>query len=94
MASYRFFCNRECEFFPCHDVADSGDFNCLFCYCPLYALGSECGGDFSYTAEGIKDCSGCLIPHGKDAYEYISGRIEETMVRRRADEDGKGEVKD
>ena len=35
--SYRFFQNKSCEYFPCHEIKDSGDFNCLFCYCPLYA---------------------------------------------------------
>ena len=36
---YSFFSNRECEYFPCHKGADPENFNCLFCYCPLYALG-------------------------------------------------------
>ena len=49
--SYRYFQNRECEYFPCH--ADSGEnFNCLFCYCPLYALGDKCGGNFTYLPDG------------------------------------------
>ena len=29
-ASYRFFQNRACEFFPCHAVEDVEKFNCLF----------------------------------------------------------------
>lgn len=32
--SHRFFENRECKYFPCHKGLE--DFNCLFCYCPLY----------------------------------------------------------
>ena len=32
--SYQFFSNSACEFFPCHQVADTKTFNCLFCYCP------------------------------------------------------------
>ena len=36
---YAFFQNRDCEYFPCHRGVDEADFNCLFCYCPLYALG-------------------------------------------------------
>ena len=40
----RFFQNTECEFFPCHQGISKEEFNCLFCYCPLYALGKECGG--------------------------------------------------
>ena len=69
--SYRFFQNDGCEYFPCHKVADSCDFNCLFCYCPLYALGDQCGGNYSYTDNGIKDCSGCLIPHDPKGYDYV-----------------------
>lgn len=39
---YKFFQNKECEYFPCHKVKEAEDFNCLFCYCPLY-LKEECG---------------------------------------------------
>ena len=46
--SYSYFCNRDCEYFPCHEGADPEHFNCLFCYCPLYALGSRCGGNYRY----------------------------------------------
>ena len=46
---YSFFQNRDCEYFPCHQGADPENFNCLFCYCPLYALGEKCGGNFRYT---------------------------------------------
>lgn len=76
MASYDFFQNRECEYFPCHKCADRENFNCLFCFCPLYALGGDCGGNFTYTKEGIKDCSGCLIPHRRENYERITGKLE------------------
>ena len=54
---YSFFQNTECEYFPCHKGADPARFNCLFCYCPLYMLGPDCGGDFCYTEKGIKDCT-------------------------------------
>lgn len=72
-----FFQNRDCEFFPCHAAAAVDDFNCLFCWCPLYALGRECGGNFSYTDEGVKDCSGCLFPHNRKSSENISSRFPE-----------------
>lgn len=71
MCKYKFFNHRECECFPCHEVKNAEEFNCLFCYCPLYALGDQCGGSFSYTEKGIKDCSGCMIPHGRHAYDFI-----------------------
>ena len=64
--SASFFRNVDCAYFPCHEGVDPARFNCLFCYCPLYALGPRCGGDFSYTARGIKDCSGCTRLHDGD----------------------------
>ena len=75
MGSYRFFQNKECEFFPCHKGADSEKFNCLFCYCPLYALGDNCGGAFTYTEKGIKDCSACLKPHRPESYDVIMEKM-------------------
>ena len=42
-------------------------FNCLFCYCPLYALGPHCGGHFSYTKAGVKNCTACTRLHAGDA---------------------------
>ncbi len=77
MEHYKFFCNRECEYFPCHKNADPERFNCLFCYCPLYALGEKCGGNFRWTAAGIKDCTECTVPHDPDNYGYITGRFSE-----------------
>ena len=70
--SYKFFQNKQCEYFPCHAGADPESFSCLFCYCPLYALGKDCGGAFTYTKEGIKDCSSCLRPHRRENYESIT----------------------
>ena len=70
--SYDFFQNKQCQYFPCHAGADPEKFSCLFCYCPLYALGKDCGGAFTYTKEGIKDCSGCLRPHRRENYEAIT----------------------
>lgn len=68
---YAFFSNRECEWFPCHENADKDNFSCLFCYCPLYALGDDCGGNFTYTEKGYKDCSGCLVPHRSENYGHM-----------------------
>ena len=72
MPNYDFFQNTNCEYFPCHKCDDPEKFSCLFCYCPLYALGEECGGNFTYTQNGIKDCSACLRPHKRENYEAIS----------------------
>lgn len=74
---YSFTQNRACEFFPCHPGIPAEDFNCLFCYCPLYALGRRCGGNCKFTAEGVKDCSDCILPHKRNSYGYINHRFGE-----------------
>ncbi len=68
--SSKFFNNKDCEYFPCHKVANNDEFNCLFCYCPLY-LKTECVGNPKYLDNGIKDCSSCLVPHQPQNYELI-----------------------
>ena len=86
---YAFFCNRECEWFPCHEGIAETEFNCLFCYCPLYALGEHCGGNFVLLENGVKDCSKCNIPHQKGSYGVIMEKyphILETMVARKKKE--------
>lgn len=72
MDDYKFFQNKKCPYFPCHTGSDPEQFSCLFCYCPLYVLGEQCGGNFTYTESGIKDCSKCLIPHRKENYDRIT----------------------
>ena len=74
---YAFFSNRDCEYFPCHPGADPDNFNCLLCYCPLYLLGEECGGNFRWLENGVKDCSDCLFPHRRENYDVISARWQE-----------------
>lgn len=69
MRHYSFFANRACEYFPCHRDADPEDFNCLFCYCPLYVLGDRCGGDYIYRDNGRKDCTHCMFPHRRDSFK-------------------------
>ncbi len=75
--SYKFFSNINCEYFPCHSGIEKENFNCLFCYCPLYALGKDCGGNFLYHDNGIKDCSGCTLPHKPENYDYILKKLSE-----------------
>ena len=78
--SYKFFNRSTCEFYPCHDMS-AADLNCLFCFCPLYRLGDACGGNFAYidgaNGERIKDCSACTLPHRRENYDYIMGRLAE-----------------
>ena len=86
---YAFTQNKACEFFPCHKTEHPEDFNCLFCYCPLYALGDKCGGNFRYLDNGIKDCSNCLVPHNRGGYDYIIknfSKISELAARKKEEE--------
>jgi Zn-finger protein len=77
--NYSFFNNKDCEYFPCHKTADPDNFNCLFCFCPLFALKDKCGGNFVYNEKGIKDCSNCNLPHNRDNYGYIMEKFNEIM---------------
>lgn len=74
---YKFFSNKECEFFPCHQETDIEKFNCLFCFCPLYTLGDKCGGDFKIMPNGVKDCSMCKFPHSDTNYDEMMKRLAE-----------------
>jgi len=76
---YSYFAHEKCEYFPCHKNGDRENFNCLFCYCPLYVLGDKCGGEFVYLDNGIKDCSDCLFPHKRENYEQIITRYAEIV---------------
>lgn len=75
MEHYKFSQNRECEFFPCHDGLNKETFNCMFCYCPLYALGAKCGGNFEYLENGVKDCTNCRLPHIPENYDRIMEKM-------------------
>ena len=61
------FTNRECPYFPCHEGIEPHLFNCLFCFCPLYALGADGGGAPVFGENGVKDCSRCTLPHRGNA---------------------------
>lgn len=88
MADHSFFQNSQCEYFPCHKVTDKENFNCLFCYCPLYALGADCGGNFAYTKDGIKDCSNCTIPHRRGNYKLILEKMGQIIERTKKETKG------
>lgn len=79
MEKYKFMQNSKCEYFPCHNIEKKEEFNCMFCYCPLYALKDSCGGNFKYNEKGIKDCSNCTLPHEKQGYEHVMGHIREVI---------------
>ena len=82
--SYRYFENRDCQYYPCHEGMT--ELNCLFCYCPLYALGDQCGGKFTYTENGIKDCSSCLRPHKRENYDGIQKQMMQIIELARKEE--------
>lgn len=88
---YQFFNHAACEFYPCHDMP-AEELNCLFCFCPLYALGPACGGNYRYVGErgDIKDCSACTLPHRRENYDYLMGRYAE-IQRLAAPGDGSGQ---
>lgn len=77
---YKFYSNTECEYFPCHKNVGE-DFNCMFCFCPLYLL-EECGGNHR-KLNGIKDCSNCLIPHLPSGYDHIIKKIVEENKKKK-----------
>ena len=76
---YSFFQHTECEYFPCHQTSKPEDFNCLFCYCPLYALGDKCGGNFYYSKKGIKVCTKCIFPHVRQNFGKVIDRYPEIV---------------
>ena len=84
---YAYFSNKQCEYYPCHPGVDPENFNCLFCYCPLYMLGSECGGSFRILDNGYKDCSACQYPHRAENYNAITMRYADILARMAEQED-------
>jgi len=79
--NHKFFCNNECKYFPCHKTPDEKNlknFNCLFCYCPLYFLGGKCGGNFKYVSDGrVKNCANCHLPHMPEYYSVIISKLKD-----------------
>lgn len=72
--SYKYFSNKSCQYYPCHNTKNPDEFNCLFCYCPLYRT-EDCGGNYTILQNGIKDCSNCMIPHSANGYDYIISKL-------------------
>ena len=90
---FSFVQNLKCEYFPRHKTSKPEDFNCLFCYCPLYALGDKCGGNFRYSEKGVKVCTDCIFPHIRANYGKVVERYPELKRlaaenRSKAPEDG------
>ena len=69
--NYKFFQNKECEWFPCHSTQNKDKFNCMFCFCPLYC--TNCDGNYKILDNGIKDCTSCTLPHFN--YDYVIDKL-------------------
>ena len=72
-----YFLNKQCEYYPCHNL-DEESFSCMFCYCPLYDM-EDCGGDFTYTEKGAKNCKECTFPHKRENYGAVIKKLKEKM---------------
>jgi Zn-finger protein len=78
MMSSRFFENRECEYYPCHEGIS--EMNCLFCFCPLYHI-PDCPGNPEWKEkDGVrrKSCVSCCFPHKKENYDEIMRILKES----------------
>lgn len=75
---YFCFTHKDCEYYPCHETINPNNFNCLFCFCPLYCLGKKCGGNYTYYND-LKDCSKCMLPHLQDSYGYIMDKFNDIV---------------
>lgn len=85
--SHAWFSNKECRYYPCHKLEEM---NCLFCFCPLYWF-PDCGGDYTRTAKGVKNCSRCIRPHQAGGYDdllaEVSSRLPDGSRRQRAEKE-------
>ena len=78
--SYRFFENKECKYFPCHKGLE--EFNCLFCYCPMYPI-KDCPGTPQIVEKKgkiIKVCTNCTFPHQPENYDRIIEILKEFEI--------------
>ena len=78
--SYRFFENQECKYFPCHKGLE--EFNCLFCYCPMYPI-KDCPGTPQFVekkGKSIKVCTNCTFPHQPENYDRIVKILKEFKI--------------
>ena len=78
--SSRFFANTGCEYYPCPPISQE-DFNCLFCYCPMYY--GFCMGEHAYVEVNgslVKDCTGCDFPHRPENYDTVVEYLRQLLV--------------
>lgn len=85
--SFRFFRNEKCRYFPCHENIDPANFNCLFCYCPLY-WAIDCGGTYTLTKDGKKNCTSCTYPHEPQNYPEVNKKLARLLNEKTFPENG------
>lgn len=80
--SHRYFKNEQCQYYPCHKIAEGADFNCLFCYCPLNPY-ADCPGTPEYirrkNGKVIKNCMNCTFPHMPENYDKVVAFLSEKL---------------
>ena len=77
--SYRFFENKEWQYYPCHKGIEN--MNCLFCYCPLYSR-EHCPGKPEFLEKDgrrIKVCTNCTFPHQPQNYDKVIQVLKQTF---------------
>lgn len=82
MENYKYFVNKNCEYYPCHRGVDPEEWSCLFCYCPWFW---HCG---SKGKDGIL-CPDCIMPHDRNRWCMIQRGLASIKV----EEDKKKETK-
>lgn len=85
--SDKYFRNVDCKYFPCHDNVDPETFNCLFCFCPLNSI-INCGGQYTITENGVKNCSKCGYPHRAENYDAVLQKVIKLLETIKFPEDG------
>ena len=78
----KFFQNRDCEYWMCHEGVDEDTFSCLFCYCPWFY---HCG------SKELTPCETCTVPHHGDSYDMIIRGIK--AIRGSLNDTNKSELK-
>lgn len=63
VATYNFFENKNCKYYPCHKGLK--EINCLFCFCPLFNT------DKCFDISGNGNCKNCTFPHKRENYKKI-----------------------
>lgn len=77
---YSYFSHKNCEFFPCHKGADPENFNCLFCYCPLYALGINAAGISATTKKASRTALTASFPTNGKIMAMSPGSIRNWLI--------------